>query len=337
MVGMKEVAKRAGVSVGAVSLALNNKKGVSEETRNRILKVAEEMQYKYTVRVDQDKTNAPYNIRLVIVSKNMVVSNNIQTQPFFSTLINNILSLSNHKTVSISLSFVQHEDLKFYIEKHTEEKSIDGIILLSTDLDAIDLINTVDDIKLPIVLLDSSHKLINLNQIGINNKQGATIAADYILSKGFKRIGYAMSENRIHNFEERYDAFMSRLKSNGLSINNEDIYKFSPNFLEVNNQIKEKMKKPNDIPAVFFCENDAIAISLVKTLQELSYKIPEDVSIIGFDDIPESVIISPELTTISVDKANFAKLAINQIIGAIENNSPYQIMLNCTLVERASS
>lgn len=337
MVGMKDVAKKAGVSVGAVSLALNNKKGVSEETRTKILEIAEEMNYKHSIRNQENDSNNLYNLRLVIVSKNMVVGNHAQTQPFFSTLINNILSLSDHKSLSITLSYVQYEDLVLYARKLSTENAIDGIILLSTDLANDDLMNTVNTIDTPIVLLDSSQKLMNLNQIGVNNEQGATIAADYILNNGFKRIGYAMSEKRSYNFNERYNAFINRIESKNIYLEEEDIYHFSPMFLEVNNEMKIKLNNANTIPSIFFCENDAIAISLVRTLQELDYKIPEDVSVIGFDDIPESTIISPRLTTISVDKVNFAKLAVKQLIDAIENNTSYQTTLNCTLVERDST
>lgn len=337
MVGIKDIAELAGVSVGAVSLALNNKKGVSEETRERILAIAKEMEYKHTFRMTKAPSEKVYKIRLIVVARNMVVGQNAQTQPFFSTLINNILSLSNNKTILISLSTVKHEDLLSYMNRLDSENQIDGIILLSTDLEENDLINTVSSIKFPTVLLDSSHKLLNLNQIGINNEQGASLVADFINDKGYNRIGYAMSNSRINNFKQRHHAFKDRLKQHNKYINEDFIYTFSPISLDLNESVKDKIHQTDDLPDVIFCENDSIAISLIKTLKSLNYSVPEDVSIIGFDDIPEATVISPELTTISVDKVNLAQLAINQLIFSVDHNYSYQTLLSCVLVERGST
>lgn len=337
MVGIKDVAKRAGVSVGAVSLALNNKKGVSEETRERIIAIAEEMKYKHSFRVTKTTSEKTYKIRLIVVARNMVVSQNAQTQPFFSTLINNILSLSNHKSILISLSTVNHEEFLSYMNRLDSESEIDGVILLSTDLEENDLIKTVNSIKFPTVLLDSSHNLLDLNQIGINNEQGASLVADFIYDKGYKKIGYAMSNSRINNFKQRQIAFTNRLKYHNKTVSKDFIYNFSPNSLDLNDEVKNQILSTNSLPDVIFCENDSIAISLIKTLNSLNYNIPEDVSIIGFDDIPEATIISPELTTISVDKANFAQLAINQLIFSINHKYSYQTLLSCKLIERGST
>lgn len=150
-----------------------------------------------------------------------------------------------------------------------------------------------------------------MNQIGINNKQGATIAAEYIIKKGYHTIGYAMSNEWTRNFDDRYTAFSTQLQQHGVEIAPENVYKLSPNSLEVELNLKKKL---------------ANAVSL-----------PQDIAIIGFDDNPESKIVTPELTTISIDKTNFAKLAIQQLIYSIENDISYQTLLNCQIIERASS
>jgi DNA-binding LacI/PurR family transcriptional regulator len=139
---------------------------------------------------------------------------------------------------------------------------------------------------------------------------------------GHRRIGYEQSNFRIRNFDLRKEGFLQALKEHGLSVLEQDYFSMLPTVISSSQEDfkKEIAKRLNDLPTALFCESDYIAISLIKSLTELNIRIPDDISVIGFDNIHEASIISPELTTVHVYADKMASLAVDRILEMLENN-----------------
>ena len=132
---------------------------------------------------------------------------------------------------------------------------------------------------------------------------------------------------------------MAALQDHDITINKKDIFLVTPEIDAVYHEFKQFVNdRDNTLPSALFCENDYIAIGVIKALNELNVKIPERVSIIGFDNIPQSTIISPELTTIHVNKRKMARMAVQRLNEIIENDdtTSIKIIIDTKLVERKS-
>lgn len=344
MIGITDIAELAGVSVTTVSLALNNKKGVGKKTRERILQIAEEQNYK-PLRMSKAKKEAmkeetekdKLNLKFIVAINNEVVNTNFRTQPFFSSLVNTLVQDSNNERFNIVIAAVDSNDLSKELESYNQSEDVDGLIILATDLSNKVLKGLVEQTNKPLLFLDATNQLLDANFIGINNEQGIYLALSHLVEHGHQTIGYVMSENRINNFNERLLAFEKHSINLGLNFNLKDSILSSPNIIEAQDEVKKQLAELRNMPDAFLCENDVIAISFIKTLNQMGYSVPQDVSIIGFDNIREGSVITPELTTIEVNQGLIVETAVNQLISIIESKSSTQhIYINCKLVKRNS-
>lgn len=344
MISIADIAELAGVSVTTVSLALNNKKGVGKKTKERILKIAEEQNYK-PLRMSKVKKEAmkedmqkdKLNLKFIVAINNEVVNTNFRTQPFFNSLVNTLVHDSNNDQYNIVISAVDSNDLTKELATYNQSDDIDGLIILATDLSNKVLTSLIEQTDKPLLFLDATNQLLDANFIGINNEQGIYLALSHLVENGHSNIGYVMSENRINNFNERLLAFEKYSINLGLNFNLKDSILASPITIEAQDEVEKQLTDLDTIPEAFLCENDVIAISFIKTLNQMGYSVPDDISVIGFDNIREGSVITPELTTIEVNQGLIVDTAVNQLISIIENKSSTQhIYINCKLVERNS-
>lgn len=344
MISIADIAELAGVSVTTVSLALNNKKGVGKKTKERILQIAEEQNYK-PLRMSKVKKEAmkedmqkdKLNLKFIVAINNEVVNTNFRTQPFFNSLVNTLVHDSNNDQYNIVISAVDSNDLTKELATYNQSDDIDGLIILATDLSNKVLTSLIEQTDKPLLFLDATNQLLDANFIGINNEQGIYLALSHLVENGHSNIGYVMSENRINNFNERLLAFEKYSINLGLNFNLKDSILASPNTIEAQDEVEKQLTDLDTIPEAFLCENDVIAISFIKTLNQMGYSVPDDISVIGFDNIREGSVITPELTTIEVNQGLIVDTAVNQLISIIENKSSTQhIYINCKLVERNS-
>lgn len=344
MISIADIAELAGVSVTTVSLALNNKKGVGKKTKERILQIAEEQNYK-PLRMSKVKKEAmkedmqkdKINLKFIVAINNEVVNTNFRTQPFFNSLVNTLVHDSNNDQYNIVISAVDSNDLTKELATYNQSDDIEGLIILATDLSNKVLTSLTEQIDKPLLFLDATNQLLDANFIGINNEQGIYLALSHLVENGHSNIGYVMSENRINNFNERLLAFEKYSINLGLNFNLKDSILASPITIEAQDEVEKQLTDLDTIPEAFLCENDVIAISFIKTLNQMGYSVPDDISVIGFDNIREGSVITPELTTIEVNQGLIVDTAVNQLISIIENKSSTQhIYINCKLVERNS-
>lgn len=331
---IKDLAKLTNTSPATVSLALNGKAGVSGTTRERIIKAAEENGYILPKRTAALPSSI---IRLVAVSKpNTSGIHNFRTS-FFAEIINYIQTRCSELNYSMIYSMVPHSDfLQSILNLETIQPSC-GIIVLGTYLESSE-VPLLQQLPVPFVLLDRNCTIHNLNSVSINNFSGAYLAVEKLISCGHTRIGYISSSPNVYNLEERRSGFLSALRTHDLSLAPQDIIPTNSYSSDGVQRLKAALSDRSDIPTAFFCENDYTALSLVSALIQLGYSVPGDVSVIGFDDVPECSLTTPPLSTVHVDRQALATAAVDRLhlLMTSPNITSQSILVNVSIRMRAS-
>lgn len=331
---IKDLAKLTNTSPATVSLALNGKAGVSDTTRERIIKAAEENGYILPKRTAALPSSI---IRLVAVSKpNTSGIHNFRTT-FFAEIINYIQTRCSELNYSMIYSMVPHSDfLQSILNLETIQPSC-GIIVLGTYLESSE-VPLLQQLPVPFVLLDRNCTIHNLNSVSINNFSGAYLAVEKLISCGHTRIGYISSSPNVYNLEERRSGFLSALRTHDLSLAPQDIIPTNSYSSDGVQRLKAALSDRSDIPTAFFCENDYTALSLVSALIQLGYSVPGDVSVIGFDDVPECSLTTPPLSTVHVDRQALATAAVDRLhlLMTSPNITSQSILVNVSIRMRAS-
>ncbi len=325
---IRQLAKIAGVSPATVSLVMNNKEGVGKETRQRILKIAMENDYIPTV------TNTPKNILfLKYIKHGMIVEENAG---FISTILDSIENDCRTQGYTLNI-IVSQNNLKQTLST-INYKNFYGIIFLGTELDK-NSYPLLDEIPIPYVVIDNIMPHFKCTSVSIDNYEIVYGALAHLKSLGHKEIAYFKSNIHIQNFRERSDAFYKYAKRFDFSLKEKNIFEVTPTMLGSYHDTLNKLSSTKVLPSCAFADNDTIAIGVIKALKKKGYKIPKDISIIGFDDIPFAAINSPAISTMSVPKKTIGSLSLQFLHLMIENNTyiGQKTRVCGTLVHRSST
>jgi len=339
---MDDIAKLAGVSKAAVSLALSGKGGIGPETRDRILQIAKAHGYKPKSRT-ASREQQTASITFLVFANSGIVLEQYYQQPFFRELIQYIEERCRAGGYSLLFASVDMSAFDDGIRTIADEKRTDGVILLGTNLTKAMLAQVADRLNAPLVVLDTYFETLPIPFIQINNVMGAYQAGQHLCELGHRDIGYIASDIRIRNFDDRRVGFVQALQENGRDLSPDHVFSVAPTILSSQDELKKQLSAYREtqrkLPTAFFCECDYIAISAIKSLIELGYRVPEDVSVVGFDNITEALIVSPELTTVHVEKETMARLAVNMLIESIESDSPVgsKAIVDTQFIVRGSS
>ncbi|MFT8949618.1 MAG: LacI family DNA-binding transcriptional regulator [Liquorilactobacillus hordei] len=329
---MSDIAKIANVSKSAVSIAINGKDGISEETRQKILRIISEQGYTPLRKSRKDASQGIGEITFLVVTTSGVVQDDYRSLPFFNRLISALSVDTSRLNGTLRTVTISADNLADRLDKTVFSN---GVLVLGTDLTKNQLLLIKK--RLPkAVFLDTYFEDVVADFVTMDNYQGAQLAGSYILEKGYHNIGYFASENLMSNFNERRRGFREALQSKGIKIENDNFYfipqtKLDPKGLDLR-------KLGSTLPEAIFCEDDYIAIRLIKAAQKEGIRVPEDLAVMGFDDIFEGTLISPELSTIHVPIDQIARQALTQLQGQLINDdwNPQKTLVATTLVRRES-
>ena len=328
----KELASMLHLSESAVSLALNDKPGVSRETRKRVLEAAREHDYDFSRKAvvrDQKKGS----ICFAVYRKSGAV---VGDTPFFSELTEGVSIQCRRDGYECVISYLyEDEDLKDQIYSLRAAKFA-GIIVLATEMEE-GTLSMFDTVEVPLVFLDAYFERPEYNFILINNTQGAYQATRYLIRKCRVQPGYLRSSYWISNFEARADGFYKAIREAGMSTSHSLVHRLTPSQEGAYADMTEllRMEKP---AKCYFADNDLIAIGAIQALKEAGYRIPEDVSVVGFDDISSAQYVSPPLTTVQVPKTFLGEVAVGRVVHMIEgrNVQPLKVEVFTKLIRRKS-
>lgn len=329
----KELAQRLGLSATAVSMALNNRPGVSTETRNRVLKAAE--QYNYDFSKLSSKNRRSGDIYCIIYRAHNALLN---YAPIFSELTDGIEQECRNQNFKIKI--IQFNENIDDIKKLIEDIRISncaGIILLGTET-SINACSLFMQLSIPLVLLDSYFDSLYCTSILINNSQGAYLATNFLIDRCGDHPGYLKSSYRIRNFDDRKNGFIKAVREHGMSATSTITHNLSPSIEGSFSDMLEIIDNGDTLARCYFADNDLIAIGTIKALKLRGYRIPEDIAIVGFDNISESRIVEPSLTTIDIPRKYMGQEATRQLINKINNPVPYAVKIEVAtkLIKRFS-
>lgn len=326
-INIKTISEISGFSPTTVSNALNNKKGVNRKTADKILQIAKEYGY-----VTESKIT---NIKLVIYKENGSV---VSDTPFFSLLIEGIETESRKNGYEVVLFNLDKQspdyDLRF---KELMSDTSSAIILLSTELTE-DAAKAFANLTVPLVVLDAWFEQTNFNTVITNNIDSANQAVHYLIEMGHKEIGYLMGKSRIRTFKFRQLGYERAMADSRLNVNVDYFFALTPTMDGAFADMEQFIGLHRKMPTAFFADNDIIALGAMKALQKHGYKIPQDISIIGYDDMPFCQISVPELTTIRVYKKEIGQIAVKRLIEIMngDNSVKKKISVCNEFVERDS-
>lgn len=331
-ISAKELAQKLNVSPATISMVLNNKPGISAETRDMVLSAAKKYHYdltKYSLQTKKDK-----NICFLIYKKDGEV---VSDTPFFSALTEGISNTCQANNLTLNILYVYNNHPIEAQLKELFEKEYHGVLLLATEM-------TLEDFQpflrlpCPLIVLDCYYEDLAFDTILINNVQGSYMATTHLIQKGFQEIGYLKSSFRIANFEERADGYFKALREYNIKKDLNYVVELSPSMESAYSDMKQLLKQGIPLAGAYFADNDLIAAGAMRAFLEAGYRIPEDISIIGFDDISLCNFLSPTLSTMRVETHDFGMLAVNQFQNRIQNPSQslVKVELSTQLISRDS-
>ncbi len=328
---LEDIAKLADVSVSSVSLALNDRPGISKKTREKILKIIEESNY---VPPKNSKLNVK-TVRILIV-KHSNSTNNYQIKPFFSELLEYLDLEAKKNKIYLILNLINQNSLMNEFKFLESNQPSDALIILSDSV-SLELIAELKKNQPNTLVINNSYLSTNIDFLNTNNVYSGYTIANYLFQLGHLNIGYISSSERKENFIEREIGVKKAFKEKKIILNEEFIYSFMPaEIADYSKEMKEKIMDEN-FPTAFICENDYLAISLIKSLHSLDKKVPEQVSVVGFDNIPEGKIFIPELTTIAASIEFTAEIAIKKILNFFKKEYlPTQTLIPSQIIIRDS-
>lgn len=331
----RDVAREAGVSPATVSLVLRNKPGVGAQTRERVLRVAKEMGLE---RVSGGAHRKTSTLLFIIYKRHGKV---VRETPFFEALIKGASDATyrnGYHRLSISY-FYEHEHASEQLKALRSIKCA-GILLLATEMRARE-VSQFERLGVPIVLLDSWFPTKNLDSVVIDNSRGTWEAVRYLHGMGHTDIGYLHSKVDIRNFLERQQGFLSAMGDIGRSSDptQNTIVRVGSTMDAACMDMLAYLDASPKLPTAFFADNDLIASGCIRALQDHGIRVPEDVSVMGFDNIYTSSFFNPPLTTMGVPKECMGATAVQRLSNIIKgktDGNTVRISMNLRLVERLS-
>jgi len=331
-----DIAKAAGVSPSSVSLVLNNKGGISTEVRQKVIKIAEEMGYKSIPSEQFRILNENITIKLLKIAKHGHIVNE-RHNAFITEYMEGIEAGVRNRHYKLEVSFFNKVPIEEIVEN---QKGItaDGLIILGTELNAHEL-TFFTELKQPIVFIDTYFPLSVYDCIDMDNVDGVFKAVQYLYNNGHRNIGLVKSRFETRNFRMREYGFREAMEYFSLPVQEKLISNVDPTFDGAMNDMGKYLDKADGLPSAFFCMNDIIAHGCIRALRKRKISIPEDVSVIGFDDLPSSSLSEPPLTTIRVSTQRIGFRAVEKLSERIINHSeevPENILISGRLIIRSS-
>ncbi len=327
MVTIKDIASRLGLAVSTVSKGLNGAEDISAETRQLVLDTAVEMGYS----LKKIKRNATDKVCVFVESANMAFETNEQ---FGYEIVNGFkqAALSRGWEVIVEPSELNFRTLEKY-DSYMLKNGYSGAFLLGFTLHD-DWIRQLEKTSVPTVLLDNFiENNEHVGYVGTDSREGIEQAVSFLASKGHTKIAFLNGTKNSMVSNERDLAFRIGMKANELAID-EDLVAYG---YYVPDCAKSYVKNFTDKGATaVLCASDLIASGVVNELRRLGKKVPSDVAVVGFDDLPIAVEMTPRLTTIRQDRRNLGKSAALMLDGLIRNVPMSKLLLRSKLIVRES-
>ncbi len=311
-VKVKDLAAMLNLSPSTVSLVLNNRPGISEATRNRVRDALKELGYGELLEEESVKKNI---IFIVYRRRNAAQDNSPYFSQIFSEIIEGVESQIKARGYNLLVSYVDKENAAEAAAAIDREQA-EGVLVLATEMQEEEL-DAFARVQVPVVMVDNYVGSKKFDCVTINNEQGVGEVVKYFAQMGHRDIGYLHIADNANNFTERYYGFRRAMEDCGLGWTEGRIVNIRTEDGEDIYGLKRELSAMEPMPTAFFADNDIIAVCAVKVFRDLGYRIPEDISIAGFDNIAFLEMLDPPLTSVQVPKHKMGVVAANTLIDKI--------------------
>jgi LacI family transcriptional regulator len=329
-VTLQQVAKHAGVSRATASLVVRNSSSVSENTKKKVLASIDELGYVYDRVAANLRSQRSTTIGIIITD----IANT-----FFSDLLKGInRTLEEHGyTVLLGITYDSSDNQDRLISTMLEHR-VGGIILCPTSDSSKQTIELIGKIDLPLVLAVRELAGVNTDYVGVNYRAGALMAVNHLIMKGHRRIAFLGGRQESSAWKQRVEGFHHAFQQAGL-VADETLFISSAPTREGGIESLYKLLLQGEKPSAIFCFNDLVALGVMYAIQKMGLIPGKDIAVVGFDNIPESNITNPPLTTISSFAhqigTNAAQLLHKRLLEV--NRKSEQIILSPELVIRETT
>jgi DNA-binding LacI/PurR family transcriptional regulator len=327
---IKDISKIAGVSPKTVSRIINNEIYVKEETKKKVLEIIKNYNYVPNIAARSLVINRTNTLGLIVP--------NLEN-PFYSRLSRGVIQTAeqNNYSVIVCESKFDREIGEKYL-RMLIERGVDGLLIATLDLDNI-FINKLLSIKKPFVLLTCRLDMPGINYVIADDFKAGSEVVEYLIKLGHKNIAFLKGPD-VYSSNERFIAYKAIMEKHGLRIKDYFITKAALDKKDAYKITLGLLKEHRDITAIIG-NNDYAAIGIIKAVNELNLKIPEDISVIGYDDIDIAELLAVPLTTIHYPKYTCGVAATQRLISILKKDNidkvkSKKIILETSFIERNS-
>jgi LacI family transcriptional regulator len=307
-VTMADVAREAGVSLMTVSRAINGKDGISDATRARIQAIVDQLGYRPSDIARSLVTDRTGTIGLVVIDN---------SNPFFSEVARGVEHEAYAQGYNVFLCNTDESiERELAILRILEEKRVDGLILCSPRLDEAPLRSALKRHQ-AVVMINRRTPETRFGVVLIDDEYGGRLCAGHLLSRGHRQIGFLSGPDRSYSGQMRATSYRSALLDAGISPRPELERHCLPMVESGREAALDLLTHQPEITALF-CYNDLSAVGALQACAELSRRVPDDLAIVGFDDIPLAALVTPPLTTCRVPMYDLGNQAMRLLLEHIK-------------------
>jgi len=306
-VKMLDIANKLGVSVVTVSNALAGREGVSDEMRKKICDTAENMGYKPSnTKVGKKRSyNKNYGKNVGILTSERFVG---ARGTFYWELTANISDKLSQLNISTVYECVKHEsEEKGILPNMAYEDRVDAIIVIGQVHRS--YIDCLSKLATPLLFVDFYDSRYNIDSVNSDSFNGGYMITDYLVEMGHKKIGFFGTMNATSSINDRFLGYLKCLIENGLEYRKE----WTLGDRDDNGSLYTKIDFPADMPTAFVCNCDETAFRVISALKSKGVHVPEDISVVGYDNYTVSSICIPTITTVEVDIEKMAQISVEMI------------------------
>jgi LacI family transcriptional regulator len=306
-VTMADVAREAGVSLMTVSRAINGKDGLSKATRDRILAIVDRLGYRPSIIARSLVTDRTGTIGLVVIDN---------SNPFFSEVARGVEQEAYAQGYNVFLCNTEEDiEREQAVLRSLEEKRVDGVILCSPRSDE-KVLQAALEQHAAVVLINRRLADMRLGTVLVNDEQGGRICTEHLLSRGHRAIGFLSGPSRSYSGQARARGYRAALEVAGVAPCLELTRPCLP-VVESGREATLALLAAQPQITALFCYNDLSAVGALQACVSLGRRVPDDLAIVGFDDIPLARLVTPPLTTCHVPLHDLGKQAMQSLLDHI--------------------
>ena len=299
---MRDIGKAVGVSAVTVSRAMAGKPGMSPDMRNRIMAKAEEMGYAYPEPIRPD---GPSRLDIGVLVPEAFFGTNSFYAAMYKRLVQKLAEAGHFTLLELLES---REEERLAVPKLISGQRVSGLILLGQP--SKEYYRMIAQQKLPVLFLDFYDEQASADSVVGDNSYGCYRLASHLIKNGHRRIGFVGNYRATSSIMDRYLGFCRAMLVHDLPLREDWVIMDRG----LDNQLLDSMRLPEEMPTAFVCNCDVVARRLMNQLQEMGLRVPEDISVTGFDDYEEEAVSGPGISTFRVDMFGMVDLAVKTLL-----------------------